>query len=426
MFGMAADEAIGLPLVKLIPEASRAEHHSHIQLFRDLGDTSRSMGALGAISGRRSNGETFRIEAGISQATVDGKWFAIVILRDITERLANEEARNLLLQEGDHRAKNALTVVNAIVSLTTADSIEDYIEAITGRLDTLARAHSMLANASWTGGSLRQIIEEELQGVHAAGQVCLNGPNLTLSAKSIQPLSMLFHELATNALKYGALSVAQGTVTIRWSVNPLGSLMIRWIETKGPMVHAPSRTGFGSSLIESIEEQLHSQATINWPVTGLEFSIELPAGAFDLRRHPIENRACPALHGQTETSGRSVLVVEDDAIVALVLAAGLRSDGWKTIGPASTIATAHTLLAQETTPDVALLDINLNGEPVYPLAQFLQARNIPFAFYSGHSALILEDGYKNVPLIAKPARVHVINTVLSRLVADANLNASLS
>lgn len=415
MFGMTAAKAIGQPLINLIPEVSRGGHEKHVQLFRDTGVTGRRMGALGAISGRRSNGETFRIEASISQATVNGKWLATVILRDITERLANEEARNLLAQEVDHRAKNALAVVHAIVKLTSAESTEKYIESITGRLDTLARAHSLLAKGSWMGGDLRQVIEEEVLGFQAMGQVSFEGPNITLSVKSVQPLSMLFHELATNAVKHGALSAVDGRVAIRWDVDDAGNMLLHWVETGGAAVVVPERKGFGSSLIESLGEQLRSSAISKWPSSGLEFSIALPSDAFGLRPRQIDDPkglpSCePVVAGE-----RSILLVEDEAIVALVLVAGLKSDGWKIIGPVATIEAAYQLLASGEAPDVALLDLNLDGDPIYPLAKLLQARAIPFAFYSGYSAPILEPRFKDVPLIAKPARIHVINNELNGL-----------
>ena len=135
----------------------------------------------------------------------------------------------------------------------------------------------------------------------------------------------------------------------------------------------------------------------------------------------IEDRAGTRPDKQTAKAGRRVLVVEDEAIVALVLVAGLRSDGWDIIGPASTLKAAYQLLAEGMTPDVALLDLNLDGAPIYPLAQVLQARNIPFAFYSGYSAPILEPRFKDVTLIGKLARAHVINAELSRLVVTARL-----
>jgi len=386
--------------------------------------TGRRMGALGAVSGRRHNGETFRLEAGISQATVGGKWLATVILRDITERLANEEACQLLLQEVDHRAKNALAVVHAIVKLTTAPTTEKYIESITGRLDTLARAHSLLAKGSWTGGDLRLVIEDEMIGFQRTGQISFEGARVTLSAKSVQPLSLLFHELATNAMKHGALSAVAGTVAIRWHVDGDGSLRLNWVEAGGPPVPQPDRQGFGSSLIESLGEQLRSRQISRWLPQGLDFTIELPESAFKLQPVPIEDGAGTPPDKQAAKAGRRVLLVEDEAIVALVLVAGLRSDGWEIIGPASTLKAAYQLLAEGMTPDVALLDLNLDGAPIYPLAQVLQARSVPFAFYSGHSAPILEPRFKGVTLIGKPARAHVIHAELSRLVADASLIAS--
>jgi PAS domain S-box-containing protein len=424
MFGLTAADAIGRPLIELIPECSRDGHEKHVQLFRKTGVSGRKMSALGALSGRRSNGETFRIEAGISQASVDGKWLATVILRDITERLATEEAKNLLAQEVDHRAKNALAVVHAIVQLTAAESKEKYIEAITGRLDTLARAHGVLAKSSWTGGDLRQILEEELLGFQATGQVNLIGSDLTLSVKSVQPLSMLFHELATNAVKHGALSVLDGRVAIDWSVNREGSLLLRWTESNGPSVNPPTRRGFGSDLIESLGDQLHGSANIEWLSNGLNFWIELPRGSFILQKRRDNLKSGKSHNERYQKTPKSVLVVEDEAVVALVLAAGLRSAGWKILGPVATVEAAYQMLAVGAVPDVALLDLNLDGEPIYPLAQVLQARHIPFAFYSGYSAPMLEGRFKEVPLIGKPTRVHILNQKLVELVEAASLIAT--
>jgi PAS domain S-box-containing protein len=424
MFGLKKGEAIGQPLLNLIPEAARAGHVQHVQLFRNTGVTGRKMGALGTLSGRRSNGETFRIEAGISQATVGGKWLATVILRDITERLAVEEARALLSQEVDHRAKNALAVVHAIVKMTSANSTEEYVEAITGRLDTLARAHSLLAKSSWTGGDLREIIDEELIGYQRAGQVTFEGPAVTLAVKSVQPISLLFHELATNAVKHGALSVDEGTVAIDWHVDRKGTLLLRWDEDGGPPVVPPAKEGFGSLLIGQLSEQLRSQGTSTWLPRGLSFSVELPSTAFKLSPQQLGNPADNPVADHKTPAQPKVLVVEDEAIVALLLASGLKSDGWEVIGPASTLDGAYQLLADGAAPDVAVLDINLDGIPVYPLARVLQARAIPFLFLSGYSAPVLEPTFKDVTLIGKPARSHVVCDELSRLVRESHLIAS--
>jgi PAS domain S-box-containing protein len=422
MFGIATHDALNQPITNLIPEEFRAGHEKHIERFRATGVTGRRMGALGAISGLRSSGETFRIEASISQANIGGKWLATVILRDITERLANEEARLLLSQEVDHRAKNALAVVQAIVKLTSAESTEQYVEAISGRFDALARAHSLLARGSWKGGDLGQIIDEEMVGFQQAGQIRYEGPHVTLSAKSVQPVSLMFHELATNAVKHGALSVDRGTVTIGWRVLHDGSLALRWTEAGGPRVTQPERQGFGSSLIATLSGQLRSRATNDWLEEGLDFTMILPPAAFKLRLAPEgdDKPGSPPGDGAGRRP-RRVLVVEDEAIVAMVLVSGLKADGWEVIGPASTIEEAYQLLADEAAPDVAILDINLEGVPVYPLAQVLQARHISFAFYSGYSMPVPDPRFQHVPLIGKPARAHVIDAELSRLAEETPL-----
>lgn len=118
---------------------------------------------------------------------------------------------------------------------------------------------------------------------------------------------------------------------------------------------------------------------------------------------------------------RRVLVVEDDSIVAMVLVTGLEIDGWHVIGPAATVAQACRLLAGEGPPDVALLDINLDGAPVYPLAEILQARDIPFVFCSGYSTPVPDSRFAHVPLIVKPARAHHIDAELRRLVEESIL-----
>ena len=158
MFSVSQNEALGQPISRFIPHRFRAGHDEHIHRFRQTGVTGRRMGALGAISGLRADGEEFPMEASISQVDVDGERLATVILRDITERIANEEARLLLAREVDHRAKNALAVVQALVSQTTAPTTEGFISAVRGRIGALGRAHSLLAQNRWQGGDMRKII----------------------------------------------------------------------------------------------------------------------------------------------------------------------------------------------------------------------------------------------------------------------------
>jgi CheY-like chemotaxis protein len=246
---------------------------------------------------------------------------------------------------------------------------------------------------------------------------------VTLAVKSVQPVSLVFHELATNAVKHGALSVSRGTVSICWEVDRDGSLVLRWTESGGPRVVEPKQQGFGSLLIEMLSEQMHSQGVRSWRPEGLNFTIHLPEAAFKLRSAPIDVPPTEIVPESETIAGRKVLIVEDEAIVALLLSTGLKNDGWEIIGPASNLEAAYKLLADGAVPDAAVLDINLDGTPIYPLARVLQARNVPFLFFSGYSAPILEPNFKDVKLIGKPTRVHIVCEELAHLLSKSQLIA---
>lgn len=181
---------------------------------------------------------------------------------DITDRREAEERQELMARELDHRAKNALTVVQAALRLTPRDDAAGYAAAVEGRVAALARAHAALAARHWQGVALRTLLEGELAVfLPAAGapQATLDGPDLLLVPASVQALSMAFHELATNAVKHGALSVAEGRLTVRWRLDhEAGALRLSWEERGGPPAPAtPARQGFGSRVIEAtIKRQL--------------------------------------------------------------------------------------------------------------------------------------------------------------------------
>lgn len=226
MFGVSRDDAMGQQISQFIPGRFRTGHDDHIRRFRNTGVTGRRMGALGAISGLRADGQEFPVEASISQVEVEGERLSTVILRDITERLANEEARLLLTREVDHRAKNALAVVQALVSMTTAPTQEEFIEAVRGRVGALGRAHSLLAQNRWQGGDLGKIVADETAAYHKPGQLRCKGPKVVLTPNAVQPVSLLIHELATNAVKHGAFSSPAGKVDVQWRAEADADLAI--------------------------------------------------------------------------------------------------------------------------------------------------------------------------------------------------------
>ncbi|MFV3128217.1 HWE histidine kinase domain-containing protein [Niveispirillum sp. KHB5.9] len=200
---------------------------------------------------------------------------------DVTGRYEAEDRQRLLMREVDHRAKNALAVAQAVVRLSRADSIEAFTSAVEGRVSSLARSHSLLAQASWSGADLERLVEDEVQAFAVnPGQLTLRGPRVRLGADMVQSLGLVFHELATNAAKHGALSRPEGMVTLDWTVRR-GTLDLTWTETGGPEVVAPpTRQGFGSTLLgQVLRHQLGGKIDMDWAPAGLRCHITLPLGS---------------------------------------------------------------------------------------------------------------------------------------------------
>ncbi|MGG5807636.1 PAS domain-containing protein [Falsiroseomonas sp. CW058] len=209
-----------------------------------------------------------------------------VVAEEVTERKNAEQRQLLLAREVDHRAKNALTMVQSVLRLTRAEDPKAFARAVEGRVAALARAQGLLAEVRWTGVELRALLAAELAAflpaegaIHGAPGLHLDGPSVTLAPLAAQPLSMIVHELATNATKYGALSAAGGMVALSWRVDAAaGMLRLRWAESGGPPVEAaPERRGFGSRVIEMLTQgQLGGTVSRRWDAAGLVCDIALP------------------------------------------------------------------------------------------------------------------------------------------------------
>jgi PAS domain S-box-containing protein len=207
-------------------------------------------------------------------------------LQDITDRHAAEERRELLTQEVNHRARNALAIVQAILRLTHAANPAEFIRLVEGRIAALARAQSLLAAERWSGVPLATLIVEELApfgtidvaGNDEGGRFRLSGPDFRIRSEAVQPLGMVVHELATNAVKHGALTVPEGHVAVSWAVDEAaGLLRIRWTETDGPPPGFPAHRGVGSRVIETtVTGQLGGAVDRRWPEEGLTCDIALP------------------------------------------------------------------------------------------------------------------------------------------------------
>jgi PAS domain S-box-containing protein len=201
---------------------------------------------------------------------------------DVTERRRAEERQMLLAREVDHRAKNALAVVQSIIALTRDADPERFRAAVAGRIAALARAHNLLARDGWNSAGLRELAAEELapyRGDAAApDRVTLEGPEVALAPGAAQPLAMALHELATNAAKHGALGVLDGRVAIRWAATEEGGLSLSWSESGAAALSGPpARRGFGHSVIRNtVERQIGGACAFDWRQEGLSCRIDLP------------------------------------------------------------------------------------------------------------------------------------------------------
>jgi PAS domain S-box-containing protein len=204
---------------------------------------------------------------------------AVNMLVDITDRKQAEERVMALAGEVVHRANNLLAVVQSAVRLTKAENVEAFKEAIHGRIQALGNANALLAQSRWSGAELEKLIETEL-APYAFGQdgrVRAEGPPVTLGPQSAQSMAMALHELATNAVKYGALSTSDGKVEVEGSCGPDNQLRFRWAETGGPAVKTPRRRGFGTSaIVGMIRHQLDGKVRFAWRKEGLICEIRVP------------------------------------------------------------------------------------------------------------------------------------------------------
>jgi len=275
MFGYTAEEAIGKPITLIIPEGRLAEE----PVILDRIHRGERMEQFETVR-QRKDGSCVEVSLTISpildsEGRIVG---ASKIARDISEQKRNQEHIRVLAREAEHRSKNLLANVAAIVNLSRSDTPEGLKDAITGRIRALSNVHSLFVESRWSGAELLAIARQELAPYlgEEGGRVRIEGREALLEPSAAQALAVVLHELATNATKYGALSDATGAIALTWSRDADGKLLLRWTETGGPPVQKPERQGFGSRLIERTIGQLNGTARFDWRPEGLVCEITLP------------------------------------------------------------------------------------------------------------------------------------------------------
>lgn len=347
---------------------------------------------------------------------------------DIQAMREAEERLHLLMREVDHRAKNALAVVQSILHLSRTDDPATFAEAVEGRINAMARVHSLLSVSRWSGVMLGDLVTRGLAAFSARSRLDIQGPVLALRPEAAQAVALVLHELATNAAKYGALSADGGRLAVTWSLeSEPQELTLIWREEGGPaIVEPPTGRGFGMVLIEQVVgRQLNGRLALDWRRDGLCCTMAYPEDCFTLGGvvgAPAD--AAMTANSVAPPSGHSILVVEDEAITALAVAQMLEQAGFTVIGPAARVGEAIDLL-RATVPDVAMLDLNLFGSSAYPIAEALRSRGIPFLFCTGYRDLDPAAGIMDdVPVLSKPVSAGKLIGALTKLIADSpNANA---
>jgi two-component sensor histidine kinase/CheY-like chemotaxis protein len=333
---------------------------------------------------------------------------------DITDRKSAEERQTLLVREVDHRARNALAVVQSIIRLTRAESKEAYIAAVEGRITALSRAHVLLSRSRWQGANLSRILDEELAPYRRSEveKIVTSGPEVFLEPATAQILALALHELATNAAKYGALSSTFGRVNLSWELSQ-SCLVLQWVESGGPPVQPPCSEGYGTRVIgASVERQLDGSATFDWQPDGLRFAMSIPLGEKSKPNGTGESRTAAGGNGAASPvmPGNRLLLVEDEALTGMMMSDMLTELGFDVIGPFGRVADAMVAVGREDF-QAAVLDVNLDGEMVYPVADAVLALGVPFVFVTGYSAEGIDRRFAQVPVLQKPIERQMLQSV---------------
>ena len=403
-FGIAASTVLGRNLWDVFPQGRGSRYEELCHKTREEGARSTLL-MPSALRPGRSVEITFA-------PWDDGMCVAIT---DVTDRQTKDAQVSQLMREVNHRSKNLLAVVQAIARQTAAKSPKDFVATFEQRLLALAKAQDLLIKGEWRHVGLEDLVRAEL-GHFAAligRRIILNGPEIAVTPAAAQTLGMAFHELATNAAKYGALSNDVGAVTVTWLLtkpeNGEQRLMIEWREVGGPTVTPLVTKGFGSTVTgPMVRSGLDAEVDVSFDPVGVAWRMradaarvlaasERPRAAPESVPLPPQTKALPS-----ESRGR-ILVVEDEPLVGMELADALENAGFTVLGPVSSNDAAFALVAEQGC-DGAVLDVNLGHETSEPLAVKFVKDGVPFVTLTGYAPDQLPAPFLGAPRLTKPVQ----------------------
>lgn len=363
-------------------------------------------------------------EADLSAADTVRTYLRDVFLKqsEITaeERGRLDHRRRVLNDELNHRVKNIITLIKSIAVQTGAhaETVAGYSASLEGRLRALAFAHDQSLSAT-VGGDLGTLIEAEA-GLHRYApdveRVTAGGDKVRLNDRAFGVLALVIHELMTNAAKYGALSVPKGQLNIEWSCSEIEGCRVRWVETGGPAVVAPTREGFGSKLIQTtMVYDLGGRADISYLPSGMVAELLIPAKHVSLVGQPEpEIQAVSEKTDHDSLAGMSVLLVEDQSLIALDTEELLGRLGAREVRLSPDAK--HAILSLKSfRPDAAILDFNLGEETSEEVADHLAALGVPFVFATGYGdSVTIPEHLRMVPVVRKPVSKASVSAQLAK------------
>ena len=338
----------------------------------------------------------------------------------VKERTRAQEQQELLIAELNHRVRNILKLIQGLVSQSTgANSVSQFTETVGGRIHALARAHDQITRENWNSASLYELLETEAEAYLGAkaDRIRITGPDALLAPAAFTTLSLVVHEMMTNAMKYGALSDSTGSVSVAISSTRAGDLRLEWTEAGGPPVQPPTRRGFGTTIIDrSIPFELKGESHVAYETEGVRGTFMLPAEYVTEYRDRVrgDDMANDNVQPGVRLAG-TALVVEDNLIIALDAEDMLREMGASEVLVAGDVDSALAAV-EGATVSFAILDVNLGNQTSMPVAEDLRARGIPFIFATGYGeAARAAQEMPDVPVLQKPYGKEQLGEALAKL-----------
>ena len=297
LFGFSRSELVGQNIELLVP-GRVAEAHSALRTTYMRTPHTRAMGVGRDLYARRKNGSEFPIEIGLNALQGERRTRILATVLDISERKQLAEQQELLFRELHHRTQNLFAVVQSIANRTFPDDIEQK-EQFVNRLHALAGVQTILAGGGWKGARLDQLLRAELDAF--TDRAVISGCDIVINPSAAQSFALIAHELATNASKYGALSVPTGNIVVTGEIQhdePTAMFKLRWLEQNGPKVAEPERQGFGSTVLVKAVKAFGAQAQIEYAPDGLRYELSARLATIESRLASGPSTSNPPVQAQ--------------------------------------------------------------------------------------------------------------------------------